>query len=188
MFKRICVSAAIFGVFGAVSASAQDAPAPASNPRLLCGQPIPEPRALPPTGSGPVIYQIALCFEAQGNVSLIDAQTYLYYIQLKSSRPSEGVWVPWDAAGEQIVHDDFLRLWNTKFLDNIKIENFDYVFTNGVVGKLIVYNMEERQRVKIVDYVGSKKIEVAKIDEKLKELDAVIRLDTFIDPGLVRKV
>ena len=48
--------------------------------------------------------------------------------------------------------------------------------------------MEERQRVKIVDYVGSKKIEVSKIDEKLKDANAQIRLDTFIDPGLVRKV
>src|SRR5207249_2956389 len=50
------------------------------------------------------------------------------------------------------------------------------------------YNMEERQRVKIVDYVGSKKLETSKIDEKLKEANAQIRLDTFIDPGLVRKV
>ena len=32
--------------------------------------------------------------------------------------------------------------------------------------------MEERQRVKIVDYVGSKKIETSKIDEKLKEANA----------------
>src|SRR5439155_1475675 len=54
--------------------------------------------------------------------------------------------------------------------------------------KVVTYNMEERQRVKIVDYVGSKKIEVSKIDEKLKEASAQIRLDSFIDPGLVRKV
>ena len=48
--------------------------------------------------------------------------------------------------------------------------------------------MEERQRVKIVDYVGSKKIETSKIEEKLKDANAEVRLDTFIDPGLVRKV
>src|SRR4026209_1242963 len=48
--------------------------------------------------------------------------------------------------------------------------------------------MEERQRVKIVDYVGSKKIETAKIYERLKEEKVEIRLDTFIDPALVRKV
>ena len=48
----------------------------------------------------------------------------------------------------------------------------DYTFSNGVVGKIVIYNMEERQRVKIVDYVGSKKVEATKIDEKLKEANA----------------
>ena len=57
-----------------------------------------------------------------------------------------------------------------------------------MIGKLVTYNMEERQRVKIVDFTGSKKVETTKIDEKLKEANAQIRLDTFIDPGLVRKV
>ena len=57
-----------------------------------------------------------------------------------------------------------------------------------MIGKLVIYNMEERQRVKIVDYIGSKKIEITKIDEKLKEHDPQIRLDTFIDAGLIRKV
>ena len=56
------------------------------------------------------------------------------------------------------------------------------------MGKLIVYNIEERQRVKNVDYVGSKKLERSKIEEKLKTTNTVIRLDTFIDPSLVRKV
>jgi outer membrane protein insertion porin family len=188
MFSRLSCCLSLAAALAGASVQAQTPAGAESNPRTLCGQPIPEPRALPPTGSGPVVYQMALCFEAQGNTSLIDFQTYLYYIQLKSSRPSEGVWVPWDETAEQIVHDDFQRLWNTKFLDNLWIDSKDYVFANGVIGKLITYNMEERQRVKIVDYVGSKKIEVAKIDEKLKEQDAVIRLDTFIDPGLVRKV
>src|SRR3990167_3626063 len=48
--------------------------------------------------------------------------------------------------------------------------------------------MEERQRVKIVDYVGSKQVEVSKIEEKLREENIVIRLDSFIDPGKVQRV
>ena len=48
--------------------------------------------------------------------------------------------------------------------------------------------MEERQRVKIVDYVGTKEIEVSKVNERLKDMMSEIRLDTFIDPALVRKV
>jgi outer membrane protein insertion porin family len=191
MFKRFSVCAALAVWLGAASASAQEpaaTPQPPSNPQLVCGQQIPTPLALPPAGSGPVVYQIVLCFEAQGNTSLIEFQTYLYYIQLKSSRPSQGAWVPWNDASEKTVIEDFHRLWNTNFLDNLWVDVKDYTFANGVVGKLVIYNMEERQRVKIVDYVGSKKLETAKIDEKLKEENAIIRLDTFVDPGLIRKV
>ena len=74
------------------------------------------------------------------------------------------------------------------FLDNLSIEVRDYAFPNGVVGKIAIYNMEERQRVKVVDFIGSKKVETSKIDDKLKEVNSQIRLDTFIDPGLVKKV
>jgi outer membrane protein insertion porin family len=163
-------------------------PAPDTTGATVCGQPVPPPAALPPADSGPVIYQIVPCFLAQGNTSLVDIQTYLYYIQLKSSRPSQGVWVPYTEQSEATIREDFTRLWGTNFLDNLSIETVDYRFTNGVVGKLVVYNMEERQRVKIVDFEGSKKLETSKIDEKLKENNAQIRLDTFIDPALVRKV
>src|SRR5438093_7964628 len=161
--------------------------APAAAPTTICGQPIPAPRALPPANSGPLVYLIAPCFEAQGGGSVIDAETYLYYIQLKQSRPSEGVWMPYDGTTENTIREDFRRLWNTNFLDNLWIEVSDYKFSNGVVGKMVTYNMEERQRVKIVDYVGSKKLETTKIDEKLKEVNSQIRLDTFIDAGLVQK-
>ena len=189
MSRSTCLSVAL-GLTLAGSAHAQEPPpqtAP-SNPATICGQPIPAPQRLPPDGSAPVLYLIAPCFEAQGGSSLIDIQTYLYYIQLRGSRPSENVWIPWDAKAEQTALDDFHRLWGTNFLDNLWIETKDYRFENGVIGKLVTYNMEERQRVKIVDYVGSKKIETSKIDDKLKEANAQIRLDTFIDKGLVRKV
>ena len=41
--------------------------------------------------------------------------------------------------------------------------------------------MEERPRVKIVDYTGSTKVERTKIDEKMKELGIALRLDSFLD-------
>jgi outer membrane protein insertion porin family len=161
---------------------------PAALPSLtVCGQQT-TPRAQPPAGSGPVVLIIAPCFEAQGNAAIIEPQTYVYYIQLKQSTPSQNQWVPYDDSSERIIEDDFHRLWNTNFLDNLWIDVSDYKFPNGAIGKIVTYNMEERQRVKIVDYVGSKKVEISKIDEKLKDANAQIRLDTFIDPGLVRKV
>src|SRR3982074_2681125 len=113
MVKRVVFLAAL--LLAPAGASAQDQPATA--PGTVCGQPIPEPRALPPPNSPPVIYQIVPCFEAQGNVSLVDYQTYLYYIQLKSSRPSEGVWINYDDSSEKTMREDFQRLWGTNFLD-----------------------------------------------------------------------
>ncbi len=173
---------------GQSSPAFSQTPAVPVNPATVCGIAIPPPAALPAAGSGPVIFQIVPCFEKQGSISLVDVQTYLYYIQLKSSRPSQGVWVPYDEAAEQTILEDFKRLWGTNFLDDLSIDTEDYTFSNGVVGKLVVYNLEERQRVKNIEYTGSKKVERAKIEEKLKENNTGIRLDTFIDPALVRKV
>jgi outer membrane protein insertion porin family len=194
MFSRVRVCAlAIVGVafpllaFAQPPAAAPQSGAPQFPEATVCGQ-HPRPVAQPPAGSGPVVLYIAPCFEAQGNASVVESQTYVYYIQLKPSAPSQGVWVPYDEATEKMIVDDFHRLWNTNFLDNLWIETSDYKFPNGTIGKIVTYNMEERQRVKIVDYVGSKKVETAKIYEKLKEANAEIRLDTFIDPALVRKV
>ncbi len=190
MFNRLRALVAAGALLVAASASAQE-PAAAPAPVFVdtvCGQPVPAPAALPPAGSGPVVYIIAPCFEAQGNASLVDYQTYLYYISLRPSRPSEGTWVPYTEETEQTILKDFKALWATRFLDNLSIDVLDYRFSNGVIGKLVVYNLEERQRVKLVEYTGSKKVERSKIEDKLKEADAVIRLDTFLDPGLVRKV
>ena len=39
------------------------------------------PANLPPAGSGPVVYNVVICFPKQGNVSLVEPQTYLYYMR-----------------------------------------------------------------------------------------------------------
>src|SRR6478672_5667963 len=120
MVKQLGVLA-FASLFVPVAAASAQQPATATNPTTICGSPIPRPRALPPAGSGPVVYLIAPCFEAQGNTSLVDIQTYLYYIQLKASRPSEGAWVPYNEETENTIREDFKRLWATNFLDNLSI-------------------------------------------------------------------
>ena len=161
-------------------------PPAAATGQTVCGQPVPAPRALPPDGSGPVVYQVVPCFEKQGGFPVVEANTYLYYIQL---RPSVGGrWVSYDESTEQMIREDFKRLWATNFLDDLAIRVEDYKFSNGVIGKLVVYDMEERQRVKIVDYEGLEKVDQSKIEEALKEKNINIRLDSFIDPGLIRRV
>ncbi|HYB94406.1 MAG TPA: outer membrane protein assembly factor BamA [Vicinamibacterales bacterium] len=141
----------------------------------------------PPAGSGPVIRTTELRFHPV-NESIIEAQTYLYYIQTPLSRPAEGIWTPYNEETERSLQEDFKRLWATQFLDNLWIEKLDEPFPNGVMGHRIIYHMEERPRVKIVDYTGSTKVERTKIDEKMKELGIQLRLDSFLDQSVVRRV
>jgi outer membrane protein insertion porin family len=157
----------------------------------ICGATVPPPVNLPPAGSGPVIYFIAPCFPTQGNVPNVDAQTYLFYMELakKPSQPSQNVWTPYDETTEQTMRDDFKRLWATGFLNDLSIDVQDYSFSNGVVGKLITYNMEERERVKVVQYEGIKPIgDRAKVDEQLRARTIELRLDSFLDNGTIRRI
>ena len=168
---------------------AAPAPPPAvPAPQAAAPQPGPATGTLPPANSPPLVRFIELTFPTQGNQSVIDPQTYVYYIQTQISRPSAGVWIPYNDKTEQSLLEDFKRLWGTNFLDNLSIEVVDDSWPNGVVGKRIIFKMEERQRVKIVDYLGTKKIEQSKIDEKLKEEGVTIRLDSFVDPTTIAKV
>ena len=84
--------------------------------------------------------------------------------------------------------EDFKRLWATNFLSDLSIEVKDYPFSNGVVGKLVTYNMEERERVKIVNYEGTKQIDRTKIDEQLRARNIELRLDSFLDQNVIRRV
>lgn len=182
---------AIFAVFCAPAlalAQTPEAPqapvaAPAAAPAV---QPCPFPQQ-PAATSGPVICQTELRFHPD-NESIIEAQTYLYYIQTPLSRPSQNSWVPYNEDTEKSLQEDFKRLWATNFLDNLWIEILEQPFANGVQGKRVIYHMEERPRVKIVDYTGSTKVERTKIDEKMKELGIALRLDSFLDPAVVRRV
>ena len=154
----------------------------------ICGAPVPEPANLPAEGSGPVVYFIAPCFPAQGNVSSVEPQTYLYYMQLRPSQPSQNIWVPWDEQAQRTAIADHSRLWVTNFLSNLSIEATDYTFSNGVIGKLVTYNMEERQRVKIVNYDGTSAIDRADIDEQLRARGIEMRLDAFVDASTIRRI
>src|SRR5262245_34084311 len=157
-------------------------------PATICNQQVPEPARLPPASAGPVLTAVMLCFEKQGGSPVVEANTYLYYMQAKGSRPSLNEWIKFDSSVEQLATADFKRLWATNFLDDLAIEVHDVKYANGVPGKVLVYNMEERQRVKIVDYVGTEKVDTSKIEEALKDNSISFRLDSFIDPGLIRRV
>ena len=195
MHIRSVVFLALAALAVSVSAAFAQAPAPqAAAPRpvgpTFCGAAQAPPASLPPAGSGPVVYLIGPCFQAQGNVSTVEPQTYLFYMQVttKRSQPTQNIWMPYDESVEAIMRADFQRLWATNFLDDLRIEVSDYTFANGVVGKIITYHMEERERVKVVNYEGTKEIDRTKIDEQLRMRSIEMRLDSFRDPAAIRRV
>jgi outer membrane protein insertion porin family len=191
MHIRSVVCLTLAAVAAAASAAFAQAPAPqAASAVTVCGVNVPAPANLPPAGSGPVVYLIVPCFQVQGNVSTVEPQTYLFYMQVttKRSQPTQNIWVPYDESVEAVMRGDFQRLWATNFLDDLRIEVTDYTFANGVVGKILTYHMEERERVKIVNYEGTKEIDRTKIDEQLRMRGIEMRLDSFRDPAAIRRV
>jgi outer membrane protein insertion porin family len=176
----------------AAGQSSQDPSPPMALPATVCDLQVPAPSTAPPAGTAPVVYALMPCFAAQGGVAVIDPETYLFYMELKNyvSIPDDKKWVPYTDQVEQVILGDFKRLWATNFLDDLSIDVRDVALGNGVIGKLVVYRMEERQRIKIVDYVGADAVTVdqGKIEEELKKRGINLRIDSFIDPGLVRQV
>lgn len=162
-------------------ASAQD------NPDTVCGMTLPRPSTPPPPGPEPLTLAMVMCFGEPNETPVIDPQTYLYYIQFRASQPSTGVWVPYDDAAESTLLGDFQRLWATNFLDNLSIETLDYTFANGTPGKVIVFRLEERRRVRLVDYQGAERVSRTDIDERFKEKGIQLRLDSFLDQGVLRR-
>ena len=144
---------------------------------------------LPPQGSPPLLANVEVRFPTQGNVSSVDSMTYLYHMEVRHhvSLPSQGKWVPYTPEIEDIVLADFHRLWDTGFLDDLWIEVIDQPYENGVLGKRVIYNFDERERVKIVTFEGSDEVNRADIDTAMRENGLSIRLDSFLDLEMIRR-
>jgi outer membrane protein insertion porin family len=169
----------------AAPAFAQTATAPQTPPAAQ--RPAAQPQQPPPptAGSAPVLKAIEFRFHPD-NSPMVDPYTYLYYIK---SRP--GDWQkgePYVLFNESDLLADFRRLWATNFLDNLWIEVIDEPYANAVVGKHVIFHLEERQRVKIVDYEPHKIVDSAKIEEELRKKALNVRLDAFIDQQTIKKV
>jgi outer membrane protein insertion porin family len=183
---------------GAPPSASSEAPLPPGVlTRTPCGNELRAPehiRATPPAGTT-FIWMWDLCFPKQEGPN-VEPDTYLYYVKFPSllSKPAEGVWSPWTEQAEEIAKSDFKTLiTTTTFLDDLRIERADYKFPNGAVGVIVSYIGEERQRVKIVEYHDGKgdPIKVIKrsdIDDKLREKNIQVRLDSFVDAAQIRRV
>ncbi len=110
--------------------------------------------------------------EVQG-LQYLKPETLLFYVSTKVG----------DRFDEQRLREDFRRLWETKFVDDLLVDVRD-----GASGKIVTLVVKERKRVQIVDYRGNKSVTTSSIEDKLKEKDAALRIDGFYDPSKAQRV
>lgn len=110
--------------------------------------------------------------DVQGN-QFLQKDTLLFYVSTK----------PGDSYDERRLRDDFRRLWETGFLDDMSLDVRD-----APAGKVVTFVVRERKRIQVVDYRGSKALTATNIEDELKKRDAQLRIDTFYDVGKARRV
>lgn len=142
----------------------------------------------PPADSKPLVRCIQIVAHPV-NETIIEGATYEYYIKTRGSEPENNKWVVYN---EEAVRTDFRSLWKAGFLDNLWIEVIDEPYDNGVLGEHVIFHIEERSRVKVVDYAakggGKLRVDVSKIEDKLKEKGIGVHLDSFVDQATIRRV
>lgn len=142
---------------------------------------------MPPADSGPVFRNLQLSFPTQGEVPTVELETYLYYMESDALVDvGDGEFTPYDEAVQDVLVADFQRLWDTSFLNDLVIEVIDDPYPNGVVGKRAVFLLEERERVRFVSFEGSSQYDRTEIDEAMDQVGIELRLDTRLDPGVIR--
>ncbi len=123
----------------------------------------------PQTAARPVIVERV---DVRGN-QYLPKETILYYVSTKAGSIYD----------EEIIKADFRRLWDAGFLENMSVEESDTPSGN----KNLLFTVSERKRVQIVDFRGSKALTKTAIEDKLKEKEATLRLDSFYDSSKARR-
>ena len=144
----------------------------------------------PPLDSPILFTTVQLCWPTQGNVASVDYATYLFYMEsdeLRSVGTGQPL-TPFDARLEQVLFDDFERLWDTDLLTNLSVEILDDPYPNGVGGKRAVFLLEERDRVRTVTYDGSDEYDLTEINEAMEQSGIELRMDSRIGPRKIRQV
>ena len=151
-------------------------------------EPCPAVTVQPPADS-PVLLRCLQLYAHPVNETIVEGQTYGHYIKTVPSTLDGTKWAPYD---EKSILADYESLWRTGFLYDMWIEVIDEPFDNGVMGKHVVIHIEERSRVKNVDYTdpegGRPKVDISKIEETLRDRSIQVRLDTFVDEAILRRV
>ncbi|HYL73368.1 MAG TPA: outer membrane protein assembly factor BamA [Bryobacteraceae bacterium] len=87
-----------------------------------------------------------------------------------------------DRYDEEILHRDFMALWNTGRFDDIRIER-----EAGKTGWIIRFVLVERPVVRSIKYEGNKSVTVSEILDRYKERKVGLVVESQYDPNKVQR-
>jgi len=120
-------------------------------------------------GAAPLVERVEIARN-----QFLSAETLRFYISTK----------PGDRYDQLRLREDFRRLWDTGFVDDLSIDVRD----SPGGGKVVTFVVSERKRIQIVDFRGSKALTKTTIEDELKKKEAALKVDTFYDLGKARHV
>ncbi len=88
-----------------------------------------------------------------------------------------------DPFDEEIVHRDFVALWNTGRFDDLRVER-ERGPQGGIVLRFVV---TERRTIHNIDYTGNKSITKSEILDRFKERKVALSPESQYDPGKVQR-
>ena len=87
-----------------------------------------------------------------------------------------------DAYDEDVLHRDFMALWNTGRFDDIVLEK-----EKGTSGWIIRFNLTERRVVRAIKYEGNKSFSVSDILDRFKERHVGLSVEQQYEQGRVAR-
>ena len=89
---------------------------------------------------------------------------------------------PGDLYDESALRRDFHALWNTGFLDDIRM-----VVSDGEEGKIVTFYVREKKTIRSIEYVGNKSVQLSDILERFKERKVHLSVRSQYDPVMIRR-
>ena len=89
---------------------------------------------------------------------------------------------PGDVYDEGALERDFMALWNTGFLDDIRLEVSD-----GKTGKIVTFFVREKKLVRSIDYKGLSSVQTSDVLDRFKERKVGLSIQSQYDPVVIKR-
>src|SRR6185437_3130416 len=87
-----------------------------------------------------------------------------------------------DLLNEDVIHRDFMALWNTGRFDDITVER-----ERGKTGWILRFVMVERPVIRSITYEGNKSITLSEILDRYKERKVGLSVESQYDPNKIQR-